>query len=137
MIYTEEMREKLDAILKAFEGYIGGQKSFDIVYSEKAGYIYILVDPLHAGCAEQLDTPKKMLHALFTEFIGDVVLSPENTSHISDTHALTEWEEAESRRRITAILQTIEDGGAEYLNFLDAYIKDYQERCREVDSYAE
>ena len=32
------------------------------------------------------------------------------------------------RRRITAILETIEGGGAEYLEYLDEYIQDYQER---------
>ena len=39
-----------------------------------------------------------------------------------------ESEEAECRRRITAILETIEGGGAEYLEYLDEYIQDYQER---------
>ena len=39
-----------------------------------------------------------------------------------------EWKEAESRRQITAILKTVEGGGAEYLN--------YQEHCREGDDYA-
>ena len=38
-------------------------------------------------------------------------------------------EEAESRRRITAILERIEGGGAEYLEYLDEFIRDYQERC--------
>ena len=37
MIYTEDVRKKLDAILKAFECYIDGQNYFDIVYSKKIG----------------------------------------------------------------------------------------------------
>lgn len=41
---------------------------------------------------------------------------------------MTESEEAECRRKITAILETIEGGGAEYLEYLDEYIKDYRER---------
>ena len=41
---------------------------------------------------------------------------------------MTESEEAESRRRITAILEQIEGGGAEYLEYLDEFIRDYQER---------
>jgi len=41
---------------------------------------------------------------------------------------LTESEEAECRRRITAILEQIEGGGAEYLEYLDEYIQDYQGR---------
>ena len=44
MIYTEKVRKELDAILKAFENYIDGQNYFDIVYSKKIGYVWIVVD---------------------------------------------------------------------------------------------
>ena len=137
MVYTTEQKKELDAILKAFEGYIDGQDYFDIVYSKKIGYTWIVVDPPGGAGAEQLDTPEKMLGVLFNEVINDVINSPKNTTHISDTRTLTEWEEAESRRQLTAILETIADGKVEYLNFLDAYIKSYQERYREDDGCTE
>ena len=44
MVYTDEVRKKLDAILKAFGEYIDGQGYFDIVYSKKIGYVWILAD---------------------------------------------------------------------------------------------
>ena len=134
MFYTEDVRKKLDAILKAFADYIDGQDYFDIVYSKKIGYAWIVVDPPGGAGAVQLDTPEKMLDVLFNEVINDVINSPENKTHIPDAQTLTEWEEAESRRQITAILKTVEGGGVEYLNYLDAYIKDYQKRYCE-DSY--
>ena len=130
MIYTTEQKKKLDAILKAFESYIDGQDYFDIVYSKKIGYTWIVVDPPSGAGAERLDTPEKMLDVLFNEVINDVINDPENPAHALDAPPLTEWEEAESRRRLTAILETIEDSAAEYLRYLDAYIKDYQERYR-------
>ena len=134
MIYTEDVKKKLDNILKAFENYIDGQDYFDIVYSKKIGYAWIVVDPPGGAGAVQLDTPEKMLDVLFNEVINDVINSPENTTHIPDARTLTEWEEAESRRQLTAILEAVEDGGAEYLNYLDAYIKDYQKRyCEDSD----
>ena len=64
---------------------------------------------------------------LFNDIINDVV-APRSTTHLNETRTMTESEEAECRRRITAILETIEGGGAEYLEYLDDYIKDYQER---------
>ena len=137
MFYTEDMKKKLDAILKAFESYIDGQDYFDIVYSKKIGYAWIVVDPPGGAGPKQLDTPEKMLAVLFNEVIYDVINSPENTTHIPDAHTLTEWEETESRRQLTAILETVEDGEAEYLSYLDAYIKDYQKRYREDDACAE
>ena len=126
-MYTEEVRKKLDMILKAFEDYIDGQDYFDIVYSKKIGYVMILAqNPGEAG-AEALDTPEKMLDVLFNEIINDVIVSPENTTHIPDSNTLTEYEKTESRRRIAAILETVEDGRDDYLKFLDSYLKDYQE----------
>lgn len=68
-----------------------------------------------------------MLDLLFNEIINDVINSPENKTHIPESRTLTEWEEAESRRRITAILEQIEDG--EYLEYLNEYLQSYQERC--------
>lgn len=127
MIYTNEMRKKLDAILKAFEKYIDGQNYFDIVYSKKIGYVWIVVDEPGAAGAEQLDTPEALLDNLFNEIINDVA-APRESTHLNETHALTENEEAECRRRITAILEKIEGDKAEYLEYLDEYIEDYQDR---------
>ncbi len=130
MIYTGDIRKKLDAILKAFESYIDGQNYFDIVYSKKIGYVWIVVDEPGATGAEPLDTPEAMLDNLFNDIINDVVAPRESVS-LTEAHTLTESEETEVRRKIAAILETIEDGADEYLDYLDSYLKDYQERCYE------
>ena len=127
MIYTDDVRKELDAILKAFENYIDGQNYFDIVYSKKIGYVWIVVDEPGAAGAEQLDTPEALLDNLFNDIINDVI-APRSTTHLDEVHTLTESEEAECRRRITAILERIESGANEYLDHLDSYIKDYQDR---------
>ena len=80
-----------------------------------------------------MDTPERMLDVLFNEVINDVINSPENRSHIPEARTLTGWEEAESRRQLTAILEQIEGGGAEYLEYLDEYIQGYQERYSRDD----
>lgn len=46
---------------------------------------------------------------------------------------MTESEKAECRRQIATILEQIEGGGAEYLEYLDEYIQDYQDRYAEAD----
>ena len=130
MIYTDDVRKELDAILKAFENYIDGQNYFDIVYSKKIGYVWIVVDEPGSAGAEQLDTPEAMLDNLFNDIINDVV-APRSTTHLDEDHTLTESEEAECRRKITAILEQIEGGRAEYLEYLDEFIQDYQKRYAE------
>ena len=130
MIYTENVKKQLDAILKAFEGYIDGQNYFDIVYSKKIGYVWIVADEPGAAGAEVLDTPEVMLDHFFNDIINDVIAPRESTS-LTEGHSLTESEEAEVRSRITAILETIEGGADEYLDYLDEYIQDYQDGCCE------
>ena len=127
MIYDESTKKELDAILKAFENYIDEQNYFDIVYSKKIGYVWIVADEPGAAGAEQLDTPEALLDNLFNDIINDVI-APRSTTHLDEVHTLTESEEAECRRRITAILERFEGGANEYLDYLDSYIKDYQDR---------
>lgn len=130
MIYTEDVQKKLDAILRAFADYIDGQDYFDIVYSKKIGYVWIVVDhPGDAG-AEPLDTPEVMLDHFFNDIINDVI-APRESISLTEAHSLTESEEAEVRSRATAILKTIEGGADEYLDYLDEYIQDYQDGCCE------
>lgn len=120
------MKDKLDAILKAFADYIRGHDNFDIVYSEKIGYVKFQVHRTSDVLPEVLSTPKTLLDALFNEIINDVVFSPDNPQKEHNTPILTEYEETESNRRITAILETMEGGDrARYLDFLDTYIKEY------------
>ena len=128
MIYTEEVQKELNNILKAFEKYIDSQGYFDILYSKKVGYLWIVVDPPGGAGAQQLDTPEDMLDVLFNEVISDIINSPENITHIPECRTLTKWEESESRRQLTAILEQIEDNAAKYLEYMDTYIQAYQER---------
>ena len=57
MIYTTEQKKELDAILKAFENYIDGQNYFDIVYSKKIGYVWIVADEPGAGTLRLRKSP--------------------------------------------------------------------------------
>ena len=128
MRQTIETKQKLDAILKAFGDYIREQDFFDIVYSEKVGYICILARNLADECPEWMDTPERLLGSLFNDIINDAIFSPDNSKQEHEHLTLTEYEETESRRRITAMLKTMEgEDAAHYLDFLDTYIKAYQE----------
>ncbi len=100
---------------------------FDVVYSKKAGYLWIVVDDPGSEAPEQISEPEDLLDNLFNDVINDVIAPRESTS-LTEVHALTESEETECRRRIAAILETVEDGANEYLGYLDSYLKDYQER---------
>lgn len=135
MIYTTDEKRILDDILKAFADYIRGHDNFDIVYSEKIGYVKLQTLRPSDELPEVVSTPETLLDVLFNEIIKDVVFSSDNPRREHDDPTLTEYEKNESRRRIMAILKTMEGGDkACYLNFLDTYIKEYpkngaQPRC--------
>ena len=116
MIYSEETRKKLDDILKAFESYIDGQNYFDVVYSKKAGYLWIAVDDPRAQAPEQINEPEDLLNLLFNDIVNEVV-TPRQTTSLTEPSGLTEQELAEVRSRATAILETIPEGADEYLDY--------------------
>ena len=120
------MKDKIEAILKAFGDYIRAHDEFDIVYSEKIGYVKLQVPHPDNEVPVVMDTPETLLDALFNEVINDVVFSPDNPKQEDDDPTLTEYEETESRRRIMAILEKMQgEDKARYLDFLDTYIKEY------------
>lgn len=127
MVYSEETKKELDSILNAFEGYIDGQNFFDVVYSRKAGYLWVAVDDPRAQAPEQITEPEDLLYLLFNDIVNDVV-APRQSTSLTESSGLTEQETAEVRSRVTAILETIPDNADEYLDYLDGFIQNYQER---------
>ena len=61
------MKDKLDAILKVFDDYIREHDFFDIVYSEKIGYVKLQVPHPDNEVPAIMDTPETLLDALFNE----------------------------------------------------------------------
>ena len=117
------MKQKLDAILKAFEGYIESQDVFDIVYSKKYGYLWIFPED---DIAEILDTPERMLERLCFDLIGEVVFSPKNPD-VHYSFDLTEYDKTEARRRLMEILSKIEPE-EKAAKLVDCYLEKYQHR---------
>ena len=131
MVYSEETKKELDSILNAFEGYIDGQNFFDVVYSKKAGYLWVAVDDPGAQAPEQISEPEDLLYLLFNDIINDVV-APRQSTSLTEPSGLTEQEALDVRSRAATILEMIPDDTDEYLDYLDGFIQDYQERhsCR-------
>lgn len=123
MLYPGDVKRELDSIVEAFDEYTRGQDYFDIVYSEKFGYLWVAAPCLEAIEAKRLKTVKEMLESFFHDVIDDVIFSSDNPTKDRMDLELTEYEERESRRWITEILETIEsDNKARYLELMNAYI---------------
>ena len=125
MVYTEAEKKKIDNILKAFSGFIKEQDYFDIVYSEKMGYMHLLVE-MASEPPSQIATAEEMLRILCEEVISETVFSPQNPSH-----RLTAEVEAESRNRLMAIIMQIQEDREYYVDYATQYI---QKRYENYDS---
>lgn len=44
MIYTAEEKKKMDDVLQAFAEYTAVSTEFDVAYSDKAGYVRLIID---------------------------------------------------------------------------------------------
>ena len=128
MIYTENEKHRMDSILKAFSDFIREQSYFDIVYSEKVGYIKILAGLCEIMPADVRESAEELMEALVHEVTNEVVYSPNNHRHDRESLCLFEHEEAESRRRLTAIVETMEEERDYWMKFIDRYLK----ACRET-----
>lgn len=128
------MKDELDLIYTAFSDYIREQDYFDILYSEKAGYLQIITGDLDSMAPEVLDTPEKMLRCLFHNIISDVIFSSDDSGNGREEPSLTPYVCTESRRRITAILETMEEPlKTRCFHFMNDYFKNYPEGCGEQE----
>jgi len=124
---TEAEKHRIDNILKAFAGFIKEQDYFDIVYSEKVGYIQILTRLCETEPVSVLKTAEEMIDVLLYEVTSEVVYAADHQRLDKDSLRLSEYEEAESRRRLTTIVGTMEEEREYWLAYIDQYLKDYQE----------
>lgn len=116
-------KKRLDAIYRAFEGYIKSQDFFDIVYSEKYGYLRVSLEEE----LQELDTPDEMLARLCYDLICEVVYSPDNPHKEHEDYILTEYEKTESRRRLTEILAKLDsEEKTSYVDKIEDYFEDYE-----------
>lgn len=126
MIYTTEVKQKLDNILTAFHSYIEEHPVFDILYSKKLGYIRVQVDNPDDEGVTVIRSVDKLLDVLYNEIIDDIVFDEERERQ-SSSPELTEDETEEVRQRIMEMIQAVrpEAVAEDCADFLDEYLVNY------------
>lgn len=125
MIYTLEEKLKLDNILRAFSSYIQANNYFDILYSDRIGYVRMVIDPDEEEEAIRIESAAHLLDVLFNEIINDIVFAPENDHGEHFDSKLSPQEEKESRCRIAFYLENIGEEKENYLSLMDRYLLEY------------
>ena len=69
MVYTQEEKKKMDNAIQVFAEYTAGHSEFDIAYSEKTGYVRLII----AEFADQIFFPLKDFDELMDMFCMEII----------------------------------------------------------------
>jgi len=69
MVYTPEEKKKMDNLLQVFAEYTAAHREFDIAYSDKTGYVRLII----AECADQCYFPISSFDELMDMFCMEIV----------------------------------------------------------------
>ena len=120
MIYTLEEKARMDRLIAAFADSIAASEEFELLYSDKVGFLSMYV---HNGSAEGIKEIKNfddLLIFLFRQISGEV-----KALKLADGHYnvnLLPVEVEETRRRAVAILNTLEEDREYCLKRLEEYL---------------
>ena len=123
MIYAAEEKSRMDYLLATFGDYIRSNKEFDIAFSEKLGYLSLVINTKH-GIIEDV-SPLKDFDALLEELflqIGNDVLALKMSGYHDDIELFPE-EMVELRRRVEPILNTMSQAREYCFAKLDYYLE--------------
>lgn len=104
MVYTPEQKAEIDNILRVFEKYIKEHPCFDIVYSEKLGYLNIVIESDDFETVAQIPSQTRVTDILFNEMVNDVIYGPDSGEHYMDG-ILSEKEKEGVRGLLARILK--------------------------------
>ena len=116
--YEPETKKAIEKVIDVFKDYIRTSTHFELLWSEKVGYIYISIDNVRGTIGDidccVVDSAEELLDKLISEMAIDIM---EEVGHTIDPTAATQLERREVERRIQP-----------YFNQLPAY----QDRLQRV-----
>lgn len=124
MGYTQEEKQRMHHLMKAFSGYVAAHKEIDVAYAEKTGYVRLIV----AECADKVYFPIRDFDAMLQMFIEDVFADEIfQVSLQNENFRYSMVDFSKPCERLRAILTTLDEDREYALNKLDQYMQ----HCRE------
>lgn len=121
--YNPEIKKEIEHVLAVFQDYIRASSHFDVLWSDKMGYIYMSVDMVRGLVADidswVVESPERLFDKLLYELAVDIM---EEAGHSIDPKEASELERVEVERRLK-----------QYTDLLP----DYQDRVQRVFSRTE
>ena len=106
--YEPGVREAIERVISVFSGYISTTQYFDLVWSDKVGYIYISIDNCRGTVGDMdcivIDDAEELLDKLLNEMAVDIMEAGGHTLSPVEASAL---ERAEVERRLGVYLDQL------------------------------
>ncbi|MBQ8579999.1 MAG: hypothetical protein IJ448_04820 [Oscillospiraceae bacterium] len=121
MIYTVEEKHRMEQLLAAFSSYIFQSDEIDIAYSDKTGYVRLII----AEGADSVFFPIASFDDLLEMIIDDCLTDEEY--RVNDYLGM-DYDRV--RRKLTPILSTLTEDREYCLHSMEERFSQWQQRCR-------
>lgn len=107
-IYTPETKAAIDKVIAVFQDYIKTCPYFEVLWSDKVGYIYLNIDTASGRVGDmgvvQIESAEELLDHLIYEFAVDTM---EEGGHTVDPTEASKIERAEIERRLAPFMEQL------------------------------
>ena len=107
-IYEPETKGAIEQVIDVFNDYIRTSTHFELLWSDKVGYIYISIDNVRGTIGDMdcwvVDCAEGLLDQLVSELAIDIM---EEVGHTIDPTEATQLERREIERRIQPYLEQL------------------------------
>lgn len=107
-IYAPETKAAIDKVIAVFQDYIKTCPYFEVLWSDKVGYIYLNIDTASGRVGDmgvvQIESAEELLDHLIYEFAVDTM---EEGGHTVDPTEASKIERAEIERRLTPFMEQL------------------------------
>ena len=106
--YEPETKRAIEQVIDVFNDYIRTSTHFELLWSDKVGYIYISIDNVRGTIGDidccVVDSAEELLDKLISEMAIDIM---EEVGHTIDPTEATQLERREIERRIQPYLNQL------------------------------
>ena len=106
--YEPETKRAIEQVIDVFNDYIRTSTHFELLWSDKVGYIYISIDNVRGTIGDMdcwvVDCAERLLDKLVSEMAIDIM---EEVGHTIDPTEATQLERREIERRIQPYLEQL------------------------------
>lgn len=107
-IYSPETKAAIDRVIAVFQNYIKTCPYFEVLWSDKVGYIYLNIDTASGRVGDmgvvQIESAEEFLDHLIYEFAVDTM---EEGGHTVDPTEASKIERAEIERRLAPFMEQL------------------------------